>query len=95
MTEDQYDTARDDSPPLGVKKGGGPRTAAGVRRRLEAIGALEDPRKSRRKRNALATSLIRQIAAGNVKNPTAVAQAFVEGLPGTSSEPSREVAEAG
>lgn len=56
-------------------------TAKGVKRRMARISGNADPKKARRQTNRLAMNLLERIASGEVKNPKAVAKAFIAGKP--------------
>ncbi len=65
-----------------------------VRRRLDQIAAITAPGRFRRQRHALATRLLQQIADGDIKNPRAVARAFVEAYPEAPAAAAGEADEA-
>lgn len=52
-------------------------TAKGVKRRMSRISSEGDSRKIRKQTNRLAMNLLEKIASGEVKNPKAVARAFL------------------
>ena len=51
--------------------------AKSVKRRMGRILNEEDTKLARKKKSKLARAIIRQIASGDIKNPRAVARAFV------------------
>lgn len=49
-----------------------------IKRRVEKIGAGDEPKLAAKQKKKLASTILRQIAAGKIKNPVAAAKAFVE-----------------
>lgn len=54
-----------------------PLKAKAVKRRMGRIASDEDRKQARKKKSKLARAILRQIASGDIKNPRAVARAFV------------------
>lgn len=61
-------------------------TSKKIKRRIEKIGASDDPKAAARQKKKLASSILRQIASGQIKNPVAAAKAFVAGAPAVTPE---------
>lgn len=55
-----------------------PLNANKIRRRVEKFAAGDEPRLIAKQKKKLAATILRQIAAGQIKNPVAAAKAFVE-----------------
>ncbi|NKW91429.1 hypothetical protein HGD87_02710 [Rhodobacteraceae bacterium R_SAG9] len=55
-------------------------TAKRVKRRMEKIGTSRQPQNLRKKRAKFAQTVLHQIASGQIKNPQAAANAFVDAM---------------
>lgn len=60
--------------------GGKKLTPKRIKSRLERTQSGDDPRKSRKKRNKTAHSLLIQIASGQISNAQGAAQAYIDAL---------------
>ncbi|MEB3421089.1 hypothetical protein ACFSDD_23640 [Salipiger marinus] len=65
-------------------------TAKSVKRRMSKISSGTEPRALNKKKGKLAIAILNQIAAGQIKNPVAVAKAFADEQNEEGAEPATE-----
>ncbi|MGH1354059.1 MAG: hypothetical protein ACRBBS_03115 [Thalassovita sp.] len=71
------DAASKDKKAAKTSAGPKPIKAKTIKRRMARIGDEKNAKKARKMKDKLAAAIIRQIAAGTIKTPRAVAKAFV------------------